>query len=52
MPDVVFADIAGQALDIFLHGPESANNNGNVKTFIHISIPIHARTLLKERAKP
>ena len=50
--DVVSADIAGQALDIFLHGPESARKNGIVKTFTHTSIPIHPRTLLKERAKP
>ena len=29
MPDdVVIADIAGQAKDIFLHGTESANKNG------------------------
>ena len=42
VPDVVFADIAGQALDIFLHGPESARKNGIVKTFTHTSIPIHA----------
>ena len=50
--DVVIADIAGQTLDIFLHGPESARKNGIVKTFNHTSIPIHPRTLLKERAKP
>ena len=43
--DVVIGDIGGQALHIFLHGPESAHNNG---------IPIHPCTLLKkkkERAK-
>ena len=45
--DVVNADIAGQALDIFLHGPESANKNGILKTFTHSSIPIRACTLLK-----
>ena len=50
--DVVIADIAGQALDIFLHGPESARKNGMVKTFTHTSIPIHPCTLLKQRAKP
>ncbi len=50
--DVVIADIAGQALDIFLHGPESARKNGIVKTFTHTSIPIHPCTLLKQRAKP
>ena len=41
---VVIADIAGQALDIFLHGPESAHKNGFVKTFTHTSIPIHPCT--------
>ena len=45
--DVVIADIAGQALDIFLHGPESAHKNGILKTFTHTSIPIQPRTLLK-----
>ena len=39
--DVVIADIAGQALDIFHHGPESAHKNGIVKTLTHTSIPIH-----------
>ena len=46
--DVVIADIAGQALDIFLHGPESAHRNGIAKTFTHTSIPIHPCTLLKK----
>ena len=46
--DVVIADIAGQALDIFLHGPESAHKNGIGKTFTHTSIHIHPRTLLKK----
>ena len=50
--DVVIADIAGQALDIFLHGPESAQKNGIVKTFTHTCIPIHLCTLLKQRAEP
>ena len=50
--DVVIADIAGQALDIFLHGPESAHKNSILKTFTHTSIPIHPCTLLKHRAKP
>ena len=45
--DVVIADIAGQALDIFLHGPESAHKNGIVKTFTHTSIPILPCKLLK-----
>ena len=56
MPDhVVIADIAGQALDIFVHGPESAYNfrkNGIVKTFTHTSNPIHPCTLITQRAKP
>ena len=48
-PDnVVIADIGGQALDIFLHGPETARKNGIVKTFIHTSIPIHPCTLKKK----
>ena len=47
--DVAMADIAGQALDIFLHGPESAHKNGIVKTFTHTSIPMHLCTLLKQR---
>ena len=52
-PDgVVIADIAGQALDICLHGPESARKNGMVKIFTHTSIPIHPCTLLKQRANP
>ena len=46
--DVVIADIAGQAQDIFLHGPESAHKNGIGKTFTHTSIPIHPCTLLKK----
>ena len=46
--DVVIADIAGQALDIFLHGPESAHKNGIGKTFTHTSIPIHPCTLLNK----
>ena len=49
--DVVIADIAGQALDIVLHGPESANKNDIVKTFTHTSIPIQPRTLLKKKKK-
>ena len=46
--DVVIADIGGQALDIFLHGPESAHKNGIVKTFSQTCIPIHPCTLLKQ----
>ena len=49
MPDdVVIADIGGQALDIFLHGPESVHKNGILKTFTHTSIPIHPCVLLKQ----
>ena len=53
MPDdVVIADIGDQALDILLHGPESAHKKGIVKTFIHTSIPIHTPcTLLKKKKK-
>ena len=46
--DVVIADIGGQALDIFLHGPESAHKNDIVKTFTHTSSLIHPCTLLKQ----
>ena len=46
--DVVIADIGGQALDISLHGPESAHKNGILKTFTHTSIPIQPFTLLKK----
>ena len=52
VPDDVIADIGDQALDIFLHGPESTNKNGILKTFTHTSIPIQPCTLLKQRAKP
>ena len=45
--DVVIADIAGQALDILLHGPQSALKNGIIKTFTHTSIPLRPCTLLK-----
>ena len=48
--DVVNADIENQALDIFLHGPESAYKNGIGKTFTHTSIPFH--TLLKKEQNP
>ena len=34
-------------LDIFLHGPESANKNGILKTLTHSSFPIRTCTLLK-----
>ena len=50
--DVVIADIGGQALDILLHGPESAHKNSIIKTFIHTSIPKHILcTLLKKKKK-
>ena len=42
--DVIIMDIAGQALDIFLHGPESTHKNSIVKTsysHIHSHIPMH-----------
>ena len=39
--DVVIADIAGQALDIFLHDPESTHNNGIGNTNIHSHIHSH-----------
>ena len=48
VPDVVMVDTAGQALDIFLHGPESAHKNGILKTFTYTSIPILPCTLLKQ----
>ena len=31
--DVVIADVGGQVLDIFLHGPESAHKNGTSEAF-------------------
>ena len=49
--DVVIADIGGQALDIFLHGPESAHKNGILKTFTHTSIPVQPCTLLEKRKR-
>ena len=51
-PDaVIIADIGGQALDIFLHGPQSAHKNGIVNTFTHTSIPRNRFTLLKKKKK-
>ena len=50
--DVVIADIAGQALDIFLHGPESAHKNGILKTFTHRSITMDASQKQTQRVKP
>ena len=47
--DVLMADIPGQALEIFLHGPEFAHKNGIVKTFTNTSITIHQCTLLKNK---
>ncbi len=49
--DVVIADIVDQALDSFLHGPESAHKNGIAKTFTHTSIPTHPCTHLKDEKK-
>ena len=52
VPDnVVIADIGSQALDILLHGPESAHKNGIVKTFIHTSIPLHTPCTLLKKTK-
>ena len=50
--DVVIADIAGQALDIFLHGPESAHKNGIVKTHAHSSKTKKENKENKTTAKP
>ena len=50
--DVVIADVAGQALDIFLHGPESAHKNGILKTFTHTSINMHSSQNQSQRVKP
>ena len=50
--DVVIGDIAGQALDIFLHGPESEHKKGILKTVTHTCIPIQPYTYLKQGAKP
>ena len=47
--DVVMADIPGEAVEIFLHGPEFAHKNGIVKTFTRTSIPIHPCTRLKKQ---
>ena len=45
---VVIAEIAGQALDIVLHFPESAHKNGILKTFTHTSFPIHTLTFITQ----
>ena len=47
--DDVITDTGDQALDIFLHGPESMHKNGIGKTITHTSIPIQPCTLLKQR---
>ena len=51
--DVVMADIPGEAVEIFLHGPEFAHKNGIVKTNIHSHIhshsPIHTPKRNKEQ---
>ena len=49
---IVIADTADQALDTFLHGPESTHKNGIWKTFTHTSIPNQSCTRLRQRAKP
>ena len=40
--DVVIADIVGQALDSFPHGPESAHKNGIIHSHIHSHPPMRA----------
>ena len=48
--DVVIADIENQALDIFLHGPESAlKKKGIFKAFTHSSIAKHPCTFLNKK---
>ena len=51
--DVIIADIGGQALNIFLHGPQSAHKNGIVKTNIrshmHSHSPMHTAKAKKEQ---
>ena len=51
--DVVIADIAGQALDIVLHGPEFAHKNGilktNIRSHIHSHSPIHSPKTNKDQ---
>ena len=49
--DLLIDDIGDQALDIVLHGPESAHKNGIVKKFTHTSIHNQPCTLLKQTAK-
>ena len=49
--DVVIADIGGQALDIFLHGPESPHKSGILKIFTRSSIPIEPCTFIKRNTK-
>ena len=52
--DVVIANIGGQALDIFLHRPDSASKNGILKANIHPYIQSHSpmRTLKQTKTKP
>ena len=52
--DVIIADIGDQALNIFLHGPQSAHKNGIVKTNIRSHMhSTHPCTLLKQKkSKP
>ena len=52
--DVIIVDIAGQALDVFLHGPESAHKNSIVKTsysHIHSHKPMHTPQRNEKRKK-
>ena len=49
--DVVMADIPDQAVEIFLHGPESAHKNGIVKTNIHSHIHSHSPIHTPKRNK-
>ena len=52
--DVVIANNGGQALDIFLHRPDSASKNGILKANIHPYIQSHSpmRTLKQTKTKP
>ena len=49
--DVVIADIGDHALDIVLHGPESAHKNGIVKTNLHSHIHSHTPMHTPKRNK-
>ena len=49
--DDVTADIPDQAVEIFLHGPGSAQRNGMVKTNIHSHIHSHSPIHTPKRKK-